>query len=260
MEKENIKKEDSTKESMKEEIKTQKEIQKKPKEVKETSPEPKGEVPTEIVGKKPAAEEAERPAPYKVAKEVPTDVGITRRVKKEKKEKVRGKEKPSIKKFRTIITARPKKPERIEEKKEFEEKVLEIKRVARVVKGGRRFKFRAAVVVGNRDGKVGIGIGKGSEVTGAVSKAVARAKKNMFEIKLVGRTIPFDIKSSFKGALVLLKPARKGTGIIAGGAVRAVVESAGISDISSKMLGSANKISNMIATFQALKKFSKIKR
>lgn len=169
-------------------------------------------------------------------------------------------EKPNIKKFRTIAPIRPRRPERIEEKKEFEEKVLEIKRVARVVRGGRRFKFRAAVVVGNRAGKIGIGVGKGSEVTGAVSKAVARAKKNMVEIKMTNMTIPFDIKSTFKGALVLLKPARKGTGIIAGGAVRAVVESAGISDISSKMLGSASKISNMVATFEALKKLSKAGR
>lgn len=165
------------------------------------------------------------------------------------------KEKPEMEEFRTITPQRPKR-ERVEIKKEFEEKVLEIKRVARVVKGGRRFKFRAAVVLGNHDGKVGIGMGKGSEVTGAVTKAVAKAKKNMVEIERKEGTIPFDTLSSYKGAKILLKPARKGTGIIAGGAVRIVVELAGISDISSKMMGSGNKVNNMIATFNALKEIT----
>lgn len=178
--------------------------------------------------------------------------------KKEKEEKPKT-PKTEMEKFRTITPVRPKR-ERIEVKKEFEEKILEIKRVARVVRGGRRFKFRAAVVVGNSEGRLGIGIGKGAEVTSAVTKAVAKAKKNMVEIERADSTIPFDIKSSFKSAKVLLKPAKKGTGIIAGGPVRAVVELAGISDISSKMLGSSNKISNMIATFQALKNLSRFKR
>jgi len=178
--------------------------------------------------------------------------------KEENQEKPEQKEKPEIKKFRTIAPTRPRRESRQEIKKEFDEKVLEISRVARVVKGGRRFKFRATVVIGNHNGKVGIGLGKGSEVTVAVSKAVAKAKKHMLEAKLYGSTIPFDIESSFKSAKVLLKPAKKGTGIIAGGPVRAVVELAGISDISSKMLGSSNKINNAVATFQALERLTKL--
>lgn len=177
-------------------------------------------------------------------------------------EKKEPKEKPEkMEKFRTITPARPKRESlRPETKKEFEEKVLEIKRVTRVVKGGRRFKFRAVVVIGNRKGKVGIGTGKGSEVITAVTKAVAQAKKEMFEFTAFNSTIPFDIHSSFKGAKVLLKPAKKGTGIIAGGSVRAVVELAGISDISSKMLGSSNKLNNVIATYKALRKISILER
>jgi len=172
-------------------------------------------------------------------------------ITKDTKEKPKA-ERIEMEKFRTITQVRPKK-ERTEIKKEFEEKVLEIRRVARVVKGGRRFKFRAAVVVGNHNGKIGIGTGKGSEVTLAVSKAVACAKKKMVDIGEAKPTIDFDIKASFKSAQVLLKPAKQGTGIIAGGSVRAILELAGFKDISSKMLGSSNKINNMIATFNALK-------
>ena len=161
-------------------------------------------------------------------------------------------------KFRTVTPSRPKIEKRVERKKEFEEKVLEIARVARVVKGGRRFKFRAAVVIGDKNGKVGYGMGKGSEVQEAVRKAVAQAKKIMIEIKRNDTTIPADITSSFKGAKIILKPAPKGAGIIAGGPVRAVVDAAGISDVSSKMLGSSNKVNNMIATFEALKKLTKL--
>lgn len=161
--------------------------------------------------------------------------------------------------FRTVVPQRPKNERREERVKEFEEKVLEIARVARVVKGGRRFKFRAAVVIGNKNGKVGIGIGKGSEVQDAVRKAVSQAKKVMVEVNIKNQTIPADIESVFKGARVLLKPAPKGAGIIAGGAVRAVVDCAGISNISSKMLGSQSKINNMTATFNALKSLTELK-
>ncbi|NTU69492.1 30S ribosomal protein S5 [bacterium] len=159
--------------------------------------------------------------------------------------------------FRTVTPQKAKtekiRPERI---KEFEENVLEVSRVARVVKGGRRFKFRVTVVIGNKNGKVGVGIGKGSEVVTAVNKAVNQAKKDMIEVTRNKSTIPFDIEGKFKGARVMLKPAPKGTGIIAGGAVRAVVDLAGISDISSKMLGSASKINNAYATFFALQEIT----
>lgn len=202
------------------------------------------------------AKEAKPAEEVQEIKESSEKIEEVKKTEEKPEEKPEEKKKAEIKKFRTIAPSRPQKRERREIKKEFEEKVLEIKRVARVVKGGRRFKFRAAVVLGNEGGKVGIGLGKGSEVTVAVSKAVASAKKNMAQIVKRGTTIPYDIIYSFKGAKVVLKPAKRGTGIIAGGAVRAVVDSAGIKDISSKMLGSSNKVNNMIATYEALKKLS----
>jgi len=160
--------------------------------------------------------------------------------------------------FRTV-TQQKVKTERVrhERIKEFEENVLEVSRVARVVKGGRRFKFRVTVVIGNKNGKVGVGIGKGSEVQTAISKAVNQAKKDMIEVSRNKTTIPFDIEANFKSAHIIIKPAPKGTGIIAGGAVRAVVDLAGISDISAKMLGSSSKINNMLATFYALSDMTK---
>lgn len=135
---------------------------------------------------------------------------------------------------------------------EFEQKLVDLARVARVVAGGRRFRFRAAVVIGNRKGKVGLGVAKGSDVAIAVEKAVAQAKKNLINVLLSENTIPHEVRHKYKSARVLLKPARKGKGVIAGGPVRAVVELSGIRDISSKMLGSNNKISNARATLEAL--------
>ncbi len=135
---------------------------------------------------------------------------------------------------------------------EFEQKLVDLARVTRVVAGGRRFRFRAAVVIGNRKGKVGIGVAKGADVTIAVEKAVAQAKKELVQLTLAQNTITHSVRCKYKSAIVLLKPARPGTGLIAGGAVRAVVELAGIRDIVSKMLGSKNKINNMHATLEAL--------
>lgn len=135
---------------------------------------------------------------------------------------------------------------------EFEERVIQIDRVTRVVKGGRRIRFRATVVVGNRNGQVGLGVDKSSEVTGAITKAIAQAKKNMIKIKLQESTIPHEVFAKKDGAKVFLKPASEGTGVIAGGAVRAVVEVTGIKDILSKMLGSSSKINNAYATLEAL--------
>lgn len=139
-------------------------------------------------------------------------------------------------------------------KKEFDTKVVEIKRVTRVVAGGKRMRFRALVVAGDRAGRVGIGVRKGADVADAVAKATTEAKKNIIKVPLVEETIPHGIKLKYKAAKVLLKPATRGTGIIAGGPVRAVVDLAGIKNISSKMLGSSNKISNVRATYEALKK------
>ena len=136
--------------------------------------------------------------------------------------------------------------------KEFEEKVIAIDRVARVVSGGRRFRFRATVVVGDGKGRVGVGVGKGGEVMSAISKAVARAKTQMITVPLKEHTSPHEIQVKFAGAMVLLKPASAGTGVIAGGAVRDVVEVCGIRDLLTKSLGSTNKVNNAYATALAL--------
>lgn len=142
--------------------------------------------------------------------------------------------------------------------KEFEEEVLAIDRVTRVVKGGRRLRFRATVVVGNKRGKVGLGIGKSNEVMGAIQKAVAKARKNLVNVPITKDTIPHDIKVKFKTAKVLLLPASPGTGIIAGGSVRKVVELAGIKNILSKILGASNRITTAKAAIIALKKLQPI--
>lgn len=143
---------------------------------------------------------------------------------------------------------------------EFEEKVIQIDRVTRVVKGGRRMRFRATVVVGNKKGRVGVGVEKGNEVMTAVQKAVASAKRNMVDVQLKGTTISHEVSARKGGAYVFLKPASEGTGVIAGGAVRAVLESAGVKDILSKMIGSNSKINNAYATLLALssQKVSKV--
>lgn len=139
----------------------------------------------------------------------------------------------------------------------FEERVLNIDRVARVVKGGRRFRFRALVTVGDRKGSVGMGIAKGSDVTTAISKAVAVARKNLVDLPLFDHgTIPYEVTAKHAGAKLLLKPAGPGTGVIAGGAVREILEVAGVTDILSKSFGSANKINTAYATFKA---FSQLK-
>lgn len=146
----------------------------------------------------------------------------------------------------------------IEDKDKLEEKVVQINRITRVVAGGRRLRFRAVVVVGDRAGRVGVGVSKGQEVVTAIQKASQKARKSMIEVPLRGNTIPHEIMMKFDGAKVFLKPASKGTGIIAGGAVRAVVEVAGIQDILSKMIGSSNKVNNVYATFEALKSLKPI--
>lgn len=139
------------------------------------------------------------------------------------------------------------------EPKEFEEKVIAIDRVTRVVKGGRRFRFRSTVVIGDGNGRVGVGVGKGGEVQSSIAKAVAKAKRDMITVPLVNRTIPHEVEVRYSGARVLLKPASEGTGVIAGGAIRNVVEVAGIHDLLSKSLGSSNKVNTAYATIAALK-------
>ena len=136
--------------------------------------------------------------------------------------------------------------------KEFEEVVINIDRVARVVKGGRRFRFKALVVVGNRKNKVGVGVAKGADVQAAIAKATAIAKKHLVTIPVVNETIPHDMEVKLSGARVLIKPAAPGTGIIAGGVVRAVIGVTGIRNLLSKSLGSTNKVNIACATVEAL--------
>lgn len=143
-------------------------------------------------------------------------------------------------------------PERQEEEKQFDERVIHIDRVARVVSGGRRFRFRALVVVGDRKGKVAMGIAKGADVTTAVSKAVESAKKSFQSVTLLGTTIPHEATAKVGGAKILLMPAAPGTGLIAGGTVRTVLEVAGVGNVLSKSLGSSNKINVAYATLKAL--------
>lgn len=139
-----------------------------------------------------------------------------------------------------------------QEEKQYDERVVHIDRVARVVKGGRRFRFRALVVLGDHKGKVGIGTAKGADVTSAVAKAVDVAKKNVVTIKLYKGTLPHEAEAKVSGARILVKPASAGTGLIAGGVVRTVLEVAGVSNALSKSLGSTNKINTAYATLAAL--------
>ena len=143
--------------------------------------------------------------------------------------------------------------EQVREEKQFEELVINIDRVSRVVKGGRRFRFKALVVVGDKKTKVGVGVAKGQDVTAAIAKATNVAKKNMIEIALEGNTIPHEVEKKVTGAHVLLKPAAPGTGIIAGGVVRQIIGVTGINNLISKSLGSTNKVNIAYATVEALK-------
>lgn len=134
----------------------------------------------------------------------------------------------------------------------FDERVMNVDRVARVVKGGRRFRFRALVVVGDKKGKIGIGIAKGADVTTAVTKAVDIAKKKMITVKLYKGTLPHESQAKVSGANILIKPAAPGTGLIAGGVVRTILEVAGVSNALSKSIGSSNKVNVAYATLEAL--------
>lgn len=139
---------------------------------------------------------------------------------------------------------------------DLKERMVSLNRCSKVVKGGRRFSYAAIMVVGDGQGHVGVGMGKARETPEAIRKGIEQAKKSMFRVPVSGNTIPHEVLVSFGAAKVLLKPAAPGTGVIAGGAVRAVVEAAGISDILSKSLGSSNKVNVVRATEAALRRLT----
>lgn len=145
-----------------------------------------------------------------------------------------------------------------QEPKEFDEKVVQVSRVSKKTKGGNKIGFSVLVVVGDRKGKVGVGLGKGPDVLSSIKKAIRRAKKRMIEVPLIKGTIPFETRIKRGAAILLLKPAPLGTGVIAGGSVRAVVEVAGVRNIVAKIIGSSNKASNVYATFAALEQIKQI--
>lgn len=156
--------------------------------------------------------------------------------------------------------AKPQRKSPRREKPEFEQKMLDLARVTRVVKGGRRFRFRATLVIGDRKGRVGVGVAKGADVASAIQKAFNDAKKNMITVNLSGSTILHDVSAKLGSAKVLLKPAHIGRGVIAGGAVRAVVDLVGITDIVSKSLGSSNPLNVARVTIKALEDLKQEKK
>lgn len=143
--------------------------------------------------------------------------------------------------------------------REFEEKVVQVRRVSKKTRGGSRIGFSVLVVVGDKKGKVGVGLGKAPDVRSAIQKGINYAKKHLMQIPLTKGTIPHEVRVKYGAALLLLKPAPAGTGIIAGGPVRSVVEVAGVENIVSKILGTRNKLTNVYATMEALKKLKNVK-
>lgn len=139
----------------------------------------------------------------------------------------------------------------------FEEKIVQVNRVSKKTKGGNKIGFSVVAVVGDKKGKVGVGLGKGPDVSSAIKKGVVFAKKHLIEVPIVNGTIPFGFNIKLGAALIMLKPAPRGSGVIAGGAVRSVVAAAGIENISSKVLGTKNQASNVYATIEALRRLAK---
>ena len=144
------------------------------------------------------------------------------------------------------------------EVKEFEETVVQINRISKKTKGGNQIRFSALVVVGDRKGKVGVGLSKAGDVRNAIRKAIAAAKRRLIIVPLKGTTVPYSIREKFSAAKVLIRPAPPGSGIIAGGPIRVVMEAAGVRDVSGKILGTKNKISNVYATLKALESISEM--
>ncbi|HSW89779.1 MAG TPA: 30S ribosomal protein S5 [Patescibacteria group bacterium] len=148
--------------------------------------------------------------------------------------------------------------DRNQEPKEFDEKVVQVSRVSKKTKGGNNIGFSVLMVVGDKKGRVGVGLGKAKDVLSAVRKGVKRAKRHLITVPMNGTTIPFPIEVKWGASRIMLKPAPKGSGVIAGGPIRNVVEAAGIRDISSKIKGSSNKAGNVYATFEALEQIGRI--
>jgi len=162
---------------------------------------------------------------------------------------------PRVRRYRSGDGPRSK----VKEEKEFEQKIIDIARVTRVMAGGKRMSFRACVVIGDRKGRVGMAVRKGADVTIAINKAVNAAKKHLIRVTIINDTVPHTIREKFSAAYILLKPAPRGTGIIAGGPMRMVLELVGIKNVVAKMIGSKNKINNVKATLEALKKLRDLK-
>lgn len=156
----------------------------------------------------------------------------------------------------------PRKPfkGREERNDEFEQRIIDLARVTRVMAGGKRMRFRACVAIGDKKGKVAIGLAKGADVTLAVTKAVNKAKKDIINVIIVNETIPHQVYQKFGAAKIIIKPAKKGRGVIAGGAVRIVLELAGIKNVSSKILGTNNKVNNVKCVIEALKNLRKAEK
>jgi len=146
------------------------------------------------------------------------------------------------------------------QKDEMEQRILDIARVTRVMKGGKRMSFRACVALGDKKGNIGIGLGKGADVTMAVNKAVNQAKKHMIVVNMINDTIPHEVRKTIGAASIMFKPAQKGRGVIAGGVVRVILELAGVKNVTSKILGTNNKINNANCTVQALNSLRKVEK
>ncbi|MCH8049107.1 30S ribosomal protein S5 [Patescibacteria group bacterium] len=144
------------------------------------------------------------------------------------------------------------------EPREFEQRILDLSRVIRVTKGGKRMRFRTCLVIGDRKGRVGIGVAKGADVATSIEKAFRQAKKHLINVPILNDTLPHDVKMKYGAAKILLKPAPKGTGLKSGGAIRVVLELAGVPNAVSKILGSKNKINNAKATIEALRSMRKV--
>jgi len=162
-------------------------------------------------------------------------------------------EKPSFRKFKGAKKRAFKKTDKPAD--EFEQKIVDLARVTRVMAGGKRMKFRACMVIGDKKGRVGIGVAKGADVAMAVSKAVTQARKNLIDIPIIDGTIPHKVNFKLKASRLMIKPARKGSGIKAGGVVRIVLSLSGVKDVVAKILGANNKVNNAKATLQALQSF-----